>query len=146
MDTDQLLADLWDGQIPVNVERIAGNWGVEVVRGGDGQGLTQVERKEGGGVQIRIPLGESREDQRLRIAHGMGRLLQVIRGEAPENPDTEAQEEALQILMPKAVMTYLFRERGIRDPEALAGILQVDPQLVQIRLEQVGVVAPGEPG
>ncbi|MEF8794410.1 hypothetical protein [Thiohalorhabdus sp.] len=146
MDADQLLDDLWDNRVPVDVERIASHWGVEVVRGDDGEGLTQIESKAGSGVQFRVPLGESGEDQRLRIAHAMGRLLQVVRGETPENPDAQAQGEALQILMPVAVMTYLFRERGIRDPEALARTLQVAPQLVQIRLKQVGLVAAEEPG
>ncbi|MFB6260038.1 MAG: hypothetical protein ABEJ96_10720, partial [Thiohalorhabdaceae bacterium] len=133
MDVDQLLDDLWDSRVPVDVERIAADWGVEVVRGDEGEGLTRIEGKQGGGIQIRIPLGESHRDQRLRIAHGLGRLLQAARGNPPENPDAEAKQAALQILMPETVLTYLFRERGIRDPEALAGTLQMDSQLVRFR-------------
>ena len=138
MDVDQLLYDLWDSRIPINVEQIANAWGVEVVRGDDGENLTQVEDKEGGGIRIRIPLGEPQEDQRLRIAHALGRLLQVTRNQTPENPDMEAREEALRILMPEEVMTYLVRERGIQDLELLARTLQVNPQLVRIRLEKLG--------
>jgi len=138
MDVDQLLYDLWDSRIPINVEQIANAWGVEIVRGDDGENLTQVEDKEGGGVQIRIPLGEPLEDQRLRIAHALGRLLQMNRKETPANPDVDAREEALRILMPEEVITYLVRERGIRDPDPLANTLQVNTQLVRIRLEQLG--------
>jgi hypothetical protein len=138
MDVDQLLYDLWDSRIPINVEQIANAWGVEIVRGDDGEGLTQVEDKEGGGIQIRIPLGEPVEDQRLRIAHGLGRLLQVTRNQTAANPDAEARKEALRILMPEEVMAYVVKERGIRDIEPLARTLQVNPQLVRVRLEQLG--------
>lgn len=139
----------WDQTVPVNLAHIAKNMGIVVALS---ESLAPCARIDiGADNKARITIGTQHPmvHQRYAVAQalghralhhlrpGSGRLIEVSGNfgvDHGQRQDSEANQFALALLMPVAVLRYSVRDVQVRTLQELAHLFQVPPILVKQRL------------
>lgn len=151
-----LLMQRWDGNLPVDVERLARSHGIAVrprfgmPHGESGCIVRSVDDK----YSIEYDATQARVRQRFTVAHELGHFalghLQPGQREFRDKPDhftstvnlpkeRAANVFAAMVLMPEGVLKGIIANNGVTSLTALANIFDVSREAMTYRLREVGV-------
>lgn len=153
---DLILAH-WDGNLPVNVEAIARQIGIQVIPafGMEGGESGRISRGHDDSYVIEYDASQARVRQRFTVAHELGHfaLGHLERGQRefrdkPEHfmsqvaqpREAAANNFAAKLLMPERILKYVIEEKRVTDVPSLANIFDVSKAAMTYRLRNLGIV------
>ena len=152
-----ILKTHWDQSVPVNLARIAKSMDITVrlADTGDACALLEISLQRKATVTIHPQHDIAR--QRYGVAHaiahialhhlrpGMQQAIHISHSyhvDHSERRHSEANEFALQLLMPESVVRYSVAQRQVRNVQELAHLFEVPPILVKQRLADLNLRFP----
>lgn len=152
-----ILKTHWDQSVPVNLARIAKAMKLVVTLGDTGTACAVLEisaqRKARVTIGQQHPIARQRYGVAHAIAHlalhhlrpGMRREICVsdsYHADHDQRQDSEANDFALRLLMPEAVLRYTVAEAQARSVHALAHLFEVPTILIKQRLADLDLQVP----
>lgn len=150
-----ILAAHWDGQLPVDLNRIADGLGVVVAADDQLDGLSGTIQMNGGRPHVTYNPAEPLVRQRFTIAHELGHLAlghlrdgeRLLRDPAANFSsgtlppmEREANTFAADLLMPEKVVAFAVNERRILDIGVLAKLFGVSQVAMRYRVQHLGLL------
>ena len=143
MTAREVLDKFWDGDLPVNPEKIAKNSGVQVIR----VDILSEQNISGAHIEgvIYVNSHDSRRRQRFTVAHELGHnalghgaaLRDVETGYGTDPNEIEANRFAAELLMPEVAVDYIVKNRT-QNPVEMAEIFDVSLEAMRFRLKNLG--------
>lgn len=161
MTASEMLAQHWDGTLPVDVLGLAAALGIHVEAANqlDGGVSGEISLDEGGTALLRFNRTEAPVRQRFTVAHEIGHFALGHLNECGEGHkkllrdpaanfssgqsawiEREANAFAADLLMPAKVLRYAVNERRILDVTQLATLFKVSQVAMRYRLQNLGLI------
>ncbi len=150
-----VLARHWDGQLPINLERMCASLGVDLSpRGGfsdAGYPYSGFFKRENGRAIVEFNQTESHARQRFTIAHELGHFAlghpNAPRGDLPANfgsavgdpRERAANQFAAELLMPAAAVRTLVESGRFSGVGELAAVFDVSKVAMSYRMSNLGL-------
>lgn len=153
---DDVLGSFWDGNLPVDPSAIAEAIGIEVRPefSLDGGASGKIELLDSGAVIIYFDRTKALLHQRFTVAHEIGHFacghFATTRKLFLDNPndfstsqssllEIEANNFAMNLLIPSELVRYVVIEKGVCDLERLANLFSVSELAMDLRLKDLGI-------
>lgn len=152
----EILSKHWDGLVPVDVMRIARCQGIAAQPGLTTCESGMIELTGTGGsraASITYRASDAPVRQRFAVAHAighhalghLGELRRCLRDplvhfslNATSPIEREANDFAVELLVPRRVLEFAIHEKGMTDVVALSEVFGVAPAAMRHRLELLG--------
>lgn len=152
-----ILKTHWDQSVPVNLARIAKAVGLRVCLGDPGTACALLEITAQHKASVTISQHHPITRQRYGVAHaiahlalhhlrpGMQRAICIsdsYHADHNQRQDSEANDFALQLLLPEVVLRYTVTGQHVHSLQELAHLFEVPEILVKQRLADLDLVLP----
>ena len=156
---DSILEKHWDWTLPVSIENIAMHLGINIPdlpSDLEHKNLSSLAQMKDGKRSISCNKSESLNRQRFALAHALGHhILQYVTINTPKLSDkstsfssvnqseqnTEANNFAIQLLMPSEAIRLMIFRKGITDISILASQFQVSEAAMHLRIKNMGLLS-----
>lgn len=149
MNAEAVMIKHWDGKFPVNPSLLASRLGIEVVAS-SGVSYAGKAAKSADKIVININSDESTLRQRFALAHAIGHcVLGHLTSEIVDTAaaydrrasgriEREANEFAMELLIPKLALDHFIFKKGVTNPVDLAHMFSVSQVCMHSRLKKAG--------